>query len=159
MPDGHGGAQDVDHEERPTERVQEHGHDQPEDCPPDDATVDVSLHGGTLPEYVDACQLLRVTFWLTTLNRIFRYVVVSNWKSRAEAALRDPIGDTRCMIWKDRSLVLNFLFGMRRYDTALGLTTERRVVLIALRPTGGRFHRMTSFCCSWRSTTLVLAPT
>lgn len=55
-----------------------------------------------------------LTVWITQhafISRIFHHVVVANWKHIT--SYESHVG-MRQIVWRDRSLVLNFLFGLRR---------------------------------------------
>lgn len=52
------------------------------------------------------------TYALCVSRSIFRYVALANWKRIAVPD--DSSTATTMLVWKDRSLALNFLFGLRR---------------------------------------------
>lgn len=49
------------------------------------------------------------------MGRIFKFVALSNWKQIEESSGEDSCATKRIAVWRDRSLAINFLFGLSRW--------------------------------------------
>jgi len=94
----------VEKEQKPEPPVEQLAppQEQEETCTEDMDCSDLSIRGGTLQE-------------------IFKFVALSNWKQIEESSGEDSCATKRIAVWRDRSLAINFLFGLSRWKMTISL--------------------------------------